>query len=201
MTVEEEKKMKGRPRVNSEGQTELDKTQNQLEEFENQIKDLTLDRMNMAPRKETEPQTKLSQKEISESKDVYLKANRCFFSREKFNEKFRSDWDFAKEYVYFIAENNEVKGEAITMWTKTFPGVPCEEWIVPVNKPVWAPRYVAEQIKRASYHQLKMDESETVGQNRYGYDTGRVVVDSVVQRLDARPATKKKSLFLGASGF
>ncbi len=78
--VLEEKKSKARPRVSLQGQAELDKVHEQFEEFDKQVKDLTLDRMNMAPKKEEEPQTKLSQKEISESQDIYLKPNRVQFS-------------------------------------------------------------------------------------------------------------------------
>lgn len=208
--LETEVKPRGRPRtnadeapkLNAEGMNELEQVKKQLALFEDQIKQLTLDKMKEAPVKETEPQTKMSQKDIAESKDLYLKPNRCHFASEKFNEKFRDQWNEAKEYVFFIAENNECKGDAITLWTKKFPGVPMEEWIVPVNKPLWAPRYVAEQIKGAAYRQLKIDETAaTGGQHALGYETGRITVESTIQRLDARPATKNRSIFMGTSGF
>lgn len=182
-------------------ENDLDKLEEQFNEFDDQVKKLTLDRMNEAPKRQHEPENQLSQKQLSEAKDIYLKPKRCFFAKEKFNEKFRADWEFQKEYVYFTACNNETKG-IIEMWTKPFPGVPCEEWVVPTNKPIWAPRYVAEQIKKATYHKLTMDENQATGNvNQVGYDTGRVVVDEVVQRLDAMPASKKRSIFLGSTGF
>jgi hypothetical protein len=57
---------------------------------DNDVKKMTLDRMNQAPKEDIEPQTKLSQSDIEKSKDVYLKPLRTIGSREKFNEKYDS---------------------------------------------------------------------------------------------------------------
>lgn len=187
-------------KVNSESAKELEKVKNQFDDFDKQVKDLTHDRLNAAPKEETEPQTKLSSKEIEKSKDVYLKPHRTLTSKEKFNEKFREDWNFLKEYVNFIAENKELIGENIDLWTKPFPGIPAEEWIVPTNKPVWGPRYLAEQIKRKSYHRLTMQEQQLSNMGEIGgmgQMYGKLVVDTTVQRLDANPVTKNKSVFMG----
>lgn len=185
-------------RVNSEGQRELDKAEGQFKEFDDQVKSLTLDRMNAAPKQELEPQTKLSQSQIEKSKEIYLKPKRTISSQEKFNEKFRDDYNFSKEYVQFIAENKEIIGESIEMWTKPFPGVPAEEWVVPTNKPVWGPRHVAEQIKRANYHKLSMQNNVTTGSDHQGNQYfGSMVVDNIIQRLDAYPVNTRKSIFMG----
>lgn len=180
---------------------ELDKAQRQFDDFDNQVKDLTLDRMNMAPKEDVEQQTKIAQSDISQSKDIYLKPKKSIPSREKFNEDYRKDYNFQKEFVFFIAENKEIIGESIDLWTKPFAGMPAEEWIVPVNTPVWAPRYVAEQIKRKFYHRLTMKENETVSSDAIGTYQGRIVVDTKVARLDAIPATKNRSIFMGANNF
>ena len=195
-----------KPQVSSSfAQKELDQAEQKFKEFDDKCKELTLDRMNAAPREEQEPQTKLSQKQIDNSKDIYLKPKRSIGSKEKFNETFRSEYEFAKELVYFTAENYEVVGETINMWTKKFPGQPAEWWEVPVNTPVWGPRYLAEQIKGCSYHRLTMEESARTGNiagtDHMGTYTGNIIVDSVKQRLDANPASKRKSVFMGASGF
>jgi len=187
--------------LNSASAKELDKVQKQFDEFDQQVKDLTMDRMNAAPKQETEPQTKMSQNQIADSKDVYLKPHKIISCRDKFNEKYRDDFNFAKEYVLFIAENNELVGESIDLWTKPFAGVPAEEWIVPVNTPVWGPRYLAEQIKSKFYHRLIMKENISTETNNMGVMYGRMAADTTVQRLDARPATKRKSVFMGAEGF
>ena len=121
---------------NSESAKELDKLEGQFNEFEKQINDLTLDRMNVAPKQDVEPQTKLASSEISKIPEHYLKPSRAIGSREKFNEKFRDKYNFSKEYVHFTAENKEIIGETIELWTKPFPGMPAEFWQVPVNKPV-----------------------------------------------------------------
>ncbi len=179
---------------------ELNKAEEQFKSFDESVKSLTLDRMNEAPKMEMEPQTKLSQKEISESKDIYLKPHRSIMSQEKFNENYREEYNFAKEYVYFIAENKEIIGEDIDLWTKPFAGLPAEWWKVPVNKAIWAPRYVAERLKGCSYHRLTM-ENTVRDSSGMGQFYGQMIADTTIQRLDAIPATKKRSFFMGASSF
>lgn len=185
---------------NSASEKEMVKLEKQFSEFESDIKEMTLDRMNHAPREESEGQTRLSNNQISNSKDIYIKPKRTMSCKEKFNETYRDSYEFAKQYVLFIAENKEIIGETIDMWTKPFAGVPAEEWEIPTNKPVWAPRYVAEQIKKCSYHRFSMRDvpTQTVG---VGTMYGSMAVDNVVQRLDAIPTTKKKSIFMGNEGF
>lgn len=178
---------------------EMDKLERQFDEFDSQVKNLTLDRMNQAPLEETEQQTKLSSKQLEKSKDVYLKPERSISNPDKFNEKFREDWNFAKEYVQFIAENKEIIGESIELWTRPFGGVPAEFWRVPVNKPVWGPRYLAEQITKCTYHRLKMEQNTIVGADGMGSYFGSMVSDLVVQRLAAHPVTPRKSVFMGAA--
>lgn len=196
----QEYKPKPRPKVQSSAEQELDKAEAQFKEFDNQIKEMTMDRMNQAPKLDMEPQTKLSQVDLAKSKDIYLKPKCSISCREKFNERFREEYNFQKEYVYFIAENHEIIGESIDIWTRPFAGMPAEEWIVPVNTAVWGPRYLAEQIKRKYYHRLKMEERPT-STTATGQFYGQMAVDTTVPRLDARPATRSRSLFMGESGF
>lgn len=191
-----------RPKAQSSlAEREMDKAEDQFKAFDENLQALTLDRMNMAPKEDKEQQTLLGQKDIEKSKDIYLKPFKSVASREPFNEKWRSQYNFATEYVHFTAENSEVIGEAIDLWTKPFPGMPAQEWKVPVNTPVWGPRHLAEQIKGCRYHQLHMDESKSVGSGGEGKYYGQMVVDKVKQRLDAHPVIKSKSIFMGANGF
>ena len=134
--------MKDKPQVNSSGQKELDKAEKQFEAFDQNVKEMTLDRMNAAPKKDAEP-IKMSQSEIEKSRDVYLKPHRQIGSAEKFNEKFREDYNFASEYVRFVPKNIEIIGETIDVWVKPFPGMPAQWWKVPTDKPIWSPRYLA----------------------------------------------------------
>lgn len=194
--------MSDKPKVNSNSQKELDKVGAQFDSFEKNVKDLTQDRMEGVKKEEIDPQTKLSEKEISKSKDIYLKPKKTAHSKEAFNEKFRKDYEFQKEYVQLIAENYELIGSMIEMWTKPFPGMPAEFWEVPVTTPVWAPRYLAEQLRKCNYHVFSMQENVGVtGSDQMGTYTGKMVVDTVKQRLDARPVSGSKSIFMGASGF
>jgi hypothetical protein len=187
--------------TNSESEKELEKAEKQFEAFDNQIKDMTLDRMNTAPKEEVEPQTKIAQKDLEKQKEIYLKPKRRIISQEKFNEKFRAEYDFQKEYVSFVAENKEIIGEDITLWAKPFPGLPCEEWVIPTNKVIWAPRYIAERVKGCSYHRFVMKQHVRTEDNLYGEMYGAMAVDTIVSRLDAVPASKRKSIFMGSVSF
>jgi len=159
-------------------------------------------RMDLTRKPEVEPQTKLSQDEISNSKDIYLKPIKRIGCKEKFNESFRAAYEFDKEYVHFIAENKEIIGESIDMWTRPYPGMPAEEWKIPVNTPVWAPRYVAEQIKRKYYNRLVMEDKTVTGSDNRGTYHGTLVIDTSIPRLDAYPATQnKRSIFMGSTNF
>jgi len=190
--------MTNRPKINSQGNQELEKLQSQFDDFKENVDQLTLDRMNSAPKMEMDSQTKISSREISKNKDIYLKPDRTIPARDKFNENFRDGYNYSKEYVQFIAENKEIIGETIEMWTRPYGGTPAEFWKVPVNKPVWGPRYLAEQIKKCSYHRLTMSNvvTETTG---VGNMYGTLVADSTIQRLDAIPVSPRKSIFMGAS--
>jgi len=181
-------------------QKELDKAEKQFEKFDESIKEMTLDRMNETPKVAQEPQTKLSHDEIAKSKDVYLKPERTISCRDKFNEQYRKSYEYDKEYVQFIAENKEIIGEAIEIWTRPYGGMPAEFWRVPTNKPVWGPRYLAEQIKSKFYHRLRM-ENKPVETTGVGTMYGSMVVDTTVQRLDAIPVSSRKSVFMGKGGF
>lgn len=193
--------MTERPKTkNSLAEKELDKAEKQFEAFEKNLQEMTLDRNNAGPKQSVEPQTKLSQDEIENSKEVYLKPSRAIGSKEKFNEDYREDYNFQKEYVRFIAENKEVGGETIEVWTKPFAGMPAEFWKVPVNTPVWGPRYLAEQLTKCKYHRFVMHDRPTTSEAGVQY-FGSMAVDTVVQRLDAIPVSTKKSIFMGASGF
>lgn len=179
---------------------EMEQAEKNIDAFNDSVKDLTLDRMNTAPKQDVEPQTKLSQKDIEKSKDIYLKPERAIGSREKFNENYREEYNIAKEYVHFVAENKEIIGEALETWTKPFAGMAAEFWKVPTNKPVWGPRYLAEQIKRKFYHRLKTEDRMTQGDGNMSF-YGSMVVDTTIQRLDAIPVSSRKSIFMGANSF
>lgn len=193
--------MTGRPKVNSASQNELQKAAAQVDAFDASVKEMTLDRMNAAPKQEAEPQTKISQRDLAKTTDIYLKPDKTISCQDKFNEGFRKNWEYDKEYVNFVAENKEIIGETIEMWTKPYAGIPAEFWKIPTNKPIWAPRYVAEQIKRCTYHRLVMQENRIVGSDGMGQYYGSMAADTTIQRLDAHPVNSRKSVFMGAGSF
>lgn len=178
--------MADKPKVNSEGQKELEKVEAQFDQFERQM--MALSGVDLGAPIETEAQTKLSTKEQNASDVPYIKPNRTIGSKEPFNEKFRAQYDYAKQYVRCIAENNEIKGEQIEVWSKPFPGVPCEFWKVPVNKPVMIPRYLAAQLSTRVYNKYSMeDRMRGIGSDGgHQFYTGMIAKESV-RRLDCRP--------------
>lgn len=180
---------------------EVEKAIKAVDAFDASVKEMTLDQMNKAPLKETEPQTKLSQEEIRKSADIYLKPKRSISCspKDRFNEDYRSEYNFKKEYVQFIAEHKEIIGETINIWTRPYGGLPAEEWEVPTNKPVWGPRYLAENIADRKYHRLIMQQNISVGGDHAGQYYGQMAADTTIQRLDARPVSQKRSVFM--SGF
>lgn len=182
-------------------QKELEKAQEQFDTFDKNVKDLTMDRLNEAPKEDTERQTKLSSREIENSKAIYLKPHTKISCRDKFNENFKKKYEFDSEYVQFIAENKEIIGETIELWTRPYGGMAAEFWKVPVNKPVWGPRYLAEQIKRKCYHRLVMQQNVVTETSGYGQMYGALAADTTIQRLDAYPVSSGKSAFTRTSSF
>ncbi len=175
---------------------ELTEAASKFDQFDQSVKNLTMDMMNTAPKQDSESQTQISQKDRDKLKEIYLKPHKSIGSKEKFNEKYRTEYDFSKEYVHFEAENKEIIGETIDLWTKPFPGLNAEEWLVPVNVPVWGPRYLAEQIQRKGYHILEMENKVNTSDTTGTY-FGTMAVKKTVQRLEARPVSTRRSIFMG----
>jgi hypothetical protein len=174
---------------------DLETAKKQFDEFDQSVKDLTNIRQEKV---ESEPNHQLSQRQIANSKDIYLKPIKTIADSKPFDEKYREEYEFYKEYVSFIAEHKEIIGEKIETWTKKFRGVPAEYWEVPSNKVVWGPRYLAEQLSKCSYRRLKT-EDKPVEYGQMGTITGALVVDQEIQRIDAVPVNKgKRSVFMGA---
>ncbi|HEY1646085.1 MAG TPA: hypothetical protein VGF75_07040 [Candidatus Saccharimonadales bacterium] len=197
---------KQKPKVSSSAaEKEVDRLEKQFDDFDKEVKEMTHDRMSAAPKEEKDSQTKMSTRQMQGIKDIYLKPSKTISCRDKFNENYREQYNFSKEYVAFIAEHNEVKGDMIEIWTKRFAGQPAEFWEVPTNVPVWGPRYLAEQIRGCTYHRLSMDKSAPSNMSHGSSDHagtywGKIVADTTVQRLDARPVSQKKSVFM-SEGF
>lgn len=185
-------------KVKSSSQLELDKAEQSFKTFDDSVKAMTLDRMNQAPKEDMEPQTKIAQKDLDNAKDNYLKPRRSIGSKEKFNEKYREDYEFSEQYVNFIAEHKEIIGDTIELWTKPYPGMPAEEWAIPTNVAVWGPRYLAERIKGCKHHRLSMKQNVSSGADGMGQYYGAMAVDTIVQRLDAMPVSSRRSIFMGA---
>jgi len=192
--------MSEKPKVShSLAQKELDNAEKQFDKFDADVKELTLDRMRAAPKHESEPITTHSDRELKKTADLYLKPSRSINNHQKFNEKFRSAYEFDKEYVCFIADHKESPGDKIEVWTRKYGGTPAEFWEVPTGKPVFGPRYLAEQIASCSYHRLKTEDSIMTGGDQNMRYHGSLVVDTTVQRLNATPHNKTRTSVFGGA--
>lgn len=167
---------------------DLEVASQNLDAFESQVKSLTTDELSKAPLKEEEPQTKLSTREVAKTDGYYLKPDRTISCREKFNETYRDEYNYRREYVRFIAEHRELIGQEIEAWTKPFAGISAEFWKIPTNKVVIGPRYLAEQISSRAYTRLTMDDTKTVGGDGMATYYGQLVATNKIQRLNAMPA-------------
>lgn len=175
-----------RPKVNSDSQKELDRADEHFQSFDTEVKQMTLDQMNRAPLMENEQQTRMSNREMNRADAPYIKPLRQINSKEPFNEKYRAEYEKAKEYVKVVAENNEIIGEQIELWTKKFPGQAAEFWKIPVNKPIYVPRYVAHQLQNCKYHRIVMEDKPTDAGNGMQF-YGSLAITHTKHRLDCRP--------------
>jgi hypothetical protein len=174
-----------RPKVNSDSQKELDKAQASFDAFSE-----TVSKFNPLDAKgtmhEEEPQTKVSNRELNKQDAPYIKPIRSIHSKdrpqEKYKEKHARDW----EYVRCIVENKEIIGEAVECWTKKYPGDPAHFWKIPVNKAIYIPRLLANQLANCKYHRLRTEDQITSDEG-FIKQYGTVVVDYVKNRIDARP--------------
>lgn len=206
-SIEDKAPKTAKPKVSSSfAQRELDKAEEQFTKFDEEVKGMTLDRLNATPKQESAP-PEISQKQFGNMKVVFLKPKRTLFAvdpktglGQKFNEKFREEYNFKKECVYFTFENKEIQGESTSMWTRPYGGMPAEEWEVMTGVVLYAPRYLAEQIKRKYYHRLVMKDQVTE-RSGVGSMYGSMAADTTIQRLDAHPVSERKSIFMGASSF
>lgn len=202
--IQEPKKRGRRPMEkpntsNPEVKKELDSIERQLEASTASMKSVDKESL---PVQETEMQAKLSQNEIAKMEGIVLKPKKTQGSNQVFNERFRKEYEYRKEYVNFIAEHKELIGENIEKWTRPYGGLPAEFWEVPTNKPVWGPRYLAEEIKKSSYvRYVQQDRVQNIGgAEGVGQMYTGMVAETIVQRLDAHPVSQRKSIFMGAGG-
>lgn len=176
-----------RPRVNADGQRELDRAEDTIASVQEEIKSFNPFESLNKPVQTAEPQLKLSDRELNRMDAPYLKPVRSINSKEPFNEKFRRSWEEAWKYVKCVVENYEIIGEDVEVWTKRFPGDPAHFWKVPVNKPVFMPRLLAEQLSQCKYHRLKMENNTVTNSDGMGTYHGALSVDCVKERISAKP--------------
>lgn len=179
------------PRVNSEGQKELDKIDGHFQDFHEKIQ--AHDPFGNKAAIEEAPQSQLTKKQL-DADAPYLKPVRSMPRSQGgkdgvkvyFDEKHREQHDRDWEYVKCIVENYEIIGEQVEAWTAKWGCDPAHFWKVPVNKPVWIPRLLAEQLSKCKYHRLRMDNT-VYDSHAVGAMYGTMIADDVKHRIDCKP--------------
>jgi hypothetical protein len=168
-------------------QKEVDRLETEFDAKAVQMASLTQDAMNEAPVNELEPQTKMTKAKILEADAPKIVPSMTRTA----NGKKKPEQDAIRkrgwEYIRVIAENVELPGEKIEFWHKPmWAGEDCHFWQIPVNRPIYVPRFVAEHIRSRKYHRLTMQNEMTVETNQFGEMKGKLIATEVRQRLDCR---------------
>lgn len=143
--------------------------------------------------------TQVSRKEADKKGVTRLTPQKTIGAPQKFNERFRKEYEFSEEYVEFIAHHKESPGSVIEIWTRRYGGMPAKFWIVPTGKPICAPRCVAEQIRGCKHHVMEMDAHTVTSSDGLGTYHGAITVKKEVNRLEAEPISNSISVFMPAS--
>lgn len=168
-------------------QKEVDRLDAEFQAKSHQMSNLTQEEISKAPVKEVEPKTNLSRAQIQEidaPKIVPTMSKRANGKKKPEQDALRRR---AWEYVKVICENNEILQEPLQFWHKPMiAGEDCNYWQIPVGRPVYIPRHLAEHIRSRKYHRLIMQEEMTVERNQFGEMKGKMVATETRQRLDCR---------------
>lgn len=141
-----------KPRLqSSEANREVERIDNQIKGIQEGIQKVASQDRASIPVAETEEQTKLSKKELTNYDAPVIKYVKAFADKAKLPEKWRAERDHDWELIKVVCENCEIVGEMIEVTTHKWPGDPWAFWQIPVNTPVYIPRHVAKQIHDCHY--------------------------------------------------
>lgn len=183
MTIES--KGRGRPKIQSSSQKELDKADQEFKEFNERAKELTPDPFNREEIKSFEPQTLFSKKEVEKAYVPELKPTRTMGRTGNFNPDHKKVYDESWQRINCIVENHEIIGDTVKTWTARWGCDPAYYWEVPTNKMVSIPRFLAEQLGRCKYHRMVMEDSANSADGRGTY-YGKMSISQTIHRISCR---------------
>lgn len=156
------------PKVNYEGQKELAKVDEAFEKVTEAI--ASCDSLDpKVPVEQVDPYTKLSKRQMALADAQYVtpvkivnrveggKHNAKNYFNEAHRPLYKKDW----EWIKVVIENKESIGHPVEKWTAEWGCDPAMFWIIPTNRPVYIPRFVARSIKKCRYIQRTMESDET----------------------------------------
>ena len=140
-------------------------TVNSVLELQQDMNNLTVDKIAEIAPPEAEKEIKISLKEIAKMEGIqYIEPVRKLqpfgILPEKWKSKHAHDW----EYVKGMFDNEVAKGEPFRFTFSKWPGDPDCMWEIPANRPVYVPRMIAKLlsgekdedsgIQAMNYHQF-----------------------------------------------
>ncbi len=152
------------------------------------------------PLEEKDPYTKLSRREMQLADAPYIIPTREMMRPNvvKCGEAGKAHYNTAHDklredgwkYIKVTVDNYESVGQTIEMWTGLWGCEPGYFWLVPTNKPIWIPLFLAKQIKGCRYHEIVMkdpfDNDPTIASRKVHTVeiVNKMTVERRKQRLD-----------------
>lgn len=148
----------------------------QVLENQVQMNALTTDKINELAPKPVEQEVKLTMKQKAEAEGaIYIEPRRKLQSLGKLPEKWETMHKHDWEYVCGTFQPENIGGRAntenFTFWFRKWPGDPDCMWEIPVNRPVYVPRMIAQHLsgekegftgmEAMKYHTFDMMEKPT----------------------------------------
>lgn len=146
---------------------------------------ITMDAVAGVPLAETDVQTKMTKKQIEEYDAPVIKPSKSMPSTGKPLDKEKAMREDGWKYIKVIAENNEVVGERVDFWHKKFAGDPIYYWEIPVNKPIYVPKHIAQHLSERKYHVFKMQDRSREGLQHGDYAQS-LICQETRRRIDCR---------------
>ena len=156
MTVERPKTGSGKI------EQELDKVEGQIANIQENILSASPAAIEAkAPEPSNDRIWDLSYREFKAADAPKITYTRMFAPASKPNPRCEAERKRGWEYVKCQCENFEIIGEKIEMWLCKWPGDPYTYWEIPVGKPIYLPRWVAEHLSTREYRRLVMSDRNT----------------------------------------
>ncbi|MGE5685183.1 MAG: hypothetical protein ACM3ZS_08585 [Nitrososphaerota archaeon] len=134
---------------------DVDSLVKNVAEMGHEISQMSVDKINEMAPQPTEKELRLTAKQKASEEGVpFIEPQRVFKAFTAVPEKFKKAHAYSWEYVKGIYENYVINGEPLKFrYNGEIPGEDDAEWVIPCNKPVYVPRFIAKHLEECQkYH-------------------------------------------------